>query len=86
MKYKSVEYWKCAARILIASFGDYMGGCKLGTDATAVVGPDLRVIGFEGLRVADACIIPRPVSGHLITTVVLIAEKAAEIIKEERLK
>lgn len=43
----------------------------------------LQVIGIQGLRVADASIMPEIISGHLNIPVYMIAEKAADIIKEE---
>ena len=43
----------------------------------------LQVIGIQGLRVADASIMPEIISGHLNIPVYMIAEKAADMIKEE---
>ena len=58
-----------------------VGTCKMGADPTAVVAPDLRVHGIDGLSVADASIMPRIVSGNTASPVVMIAEKAADLIR-----
>lgn len=43
----------------------------------------LRVKGVEGLRVADACIFPNNVSGNIVSSVYAVAEKAADLVKED---
>ncbi len=60
-----------------------VGTCKMGADPAAVVGSDLRVHKLAALRVVDASIMPRIVSGNTASPVVMIAEKAAELIRAE---
>jgi choline dehydrogenase len=59
-----------------------VGTCKMGGDDHAVVDPQLRVRGIAGLRVADASIMPRIISGNTHAACVMIGEKAADLIKQ----
>lgn len=78
-------YWECHTRFFTFTIYHYSGTCKMGpdNDKTAVVDPRLRVRGITGLRVVDASILPEIMAGHPNSGVYMIAEKAADMIKED---
>jgi choline dehydrogenase len=57
--------------------------CKMGVDAMAVVDPELKVIGIEGLRVADASVMPTVISGNTNAATIMIGEKLADILRDK---
>jgi 4-pyridoxate dehydrogenase len=60
-----------------------LGTCKMGrpSDVAAVVDPELKVLGMDGLRVVDASVRPDLVGGNINAVVIMIAEKAADLIR-----
>jgi choline dehydrogenase len=57
--------------------------CKMGVDAMAVVDPQLKVIGIEGLCVADASVMPTVISGNTNAATIMIGEKLADLVRDK---
>ncbi|XP_037037100.1 glucose dehydrogenase [FAD, quinone] isoform X4 [Bradysia coprophila] len=85
LQYDSDAYWECYMRYMSTTLFHPTGTAKMGpdTDGEAVVDATLRVKGVKGLRVADASIMPKIVSGNTNAPTIMIGEKAADFIREE---
>ncbi|CAB3220582.1 unnamed protein product [Arctia plantaginis] len=84
-EFNSDGYWECAIRTLSSTLHHQIATCKMGpsTDPEAVVDPELKVYGIKKLRVVDTSIIPRTIVAHTNAPAIMIAEKAADMIKRD---
>ncbi|CAL7938657.1 unnamed protein product [Xylocopa violacea] len=85
LEYPSLSYWRCLAQHFTASFYHMSGTCAMGpaSNNMSVVDARLRVHGVSRLRVIDASIMPNVISGNTNAPTIMIAEKGADMIKED---
>ncbi|XP_073948324.1 glucose dehydrogenase [FAD, quinone]-like isoform X2 [Choristoneura fumiferana] len=78
----SDEYFRCLAKRHTAPENHQVGTCKMGAkhDPMAVVDPELKVYGIQGLRVADASIMPTVPTSNTAAPAIMIAERASQFI------
>lgn len=83
MPFDSDDYWACYIRYFASTAFHPVGTCRMGdiNDTTTVVDPLLRVKGIESLRVVDASVMRSLISGDTNTPTIMIAEKAADLIR-----
>ncbi|XP_026725137.1 glucose dehydrogenase [FAD, quinone]-like [Trichoplusia ni] len=83
-KLDSEDYWECVSLNLVTSMNHLVGTCKMGPDPnTSVVDSHLKVHGVSHLRVVDASVMPKITSGNILAPTVMIAERAAEMIRKQ---
>lgn len=77
------EFWECAVRQNTGAENHQAGSCKMGPsrDPLAVVNHELKVHGVRNLRVVDASVMPKVTSGNTNAPIIMIAEKASDLIK-----
>ncbi|OWF43150.1 glucose dehydrogenase [FAD, quinone]-like [Mizuhopecten yessoensis] len=83
-EFRSDEFWECYVRYYTVNTAHATSTCRMGAtnDRTAVVDPQLRVKGISSLRVVDASVMRRLPAGNTHAPVTMIAEKAADIIRQ----
>lgn len=87
LAFLSDDFFRCVAQHYSQTIYHPVGTCKMGppNDHMAVVDPRLRVHHVQGLRIIDASIMPYIVSGNTNAPTIMIAEKGADLIKEDYL-
>lgn len=76
-------YWACCIQTMTMQMHHQSGTCKMGPDwdRNAVVDPQLKVYGVNGLRVIDCSVMPTITGGHTVAPAYMIGEKGADLVK-----
>ncbi|XP_013195986.2 glucose dehydrogenase [FAD, quinone]-like [Amyelois transitella] len=78
------EQWNCITRHYTKAMSNPIGTCRMGENSTdSVVNYELRVHGIEGLRIADASVMPTHARGGIFAPTMMIAEKAAKMLLKD---
>lgn len=85
LPFDSDQYWECYSREMTSTLYHPVGTAKMGpaADKSSVVDSQLKVHNIKGLRVVDASIMPKIVSGNTNVPTIMIGEKAADFIKDD---
>lgn len=85
MQYLSIKYWECYSKHFSSSLYHPVGTAKMGgkSDPEAVVDNRLKVHGMQGLRVADASVMPTIPSGHTDAAAIMIGERVVDFIRDD---
>ena len=75
--------WETHIRARADTIYHPVGTCKMGVDEMAVVDTELKVHGMQGLRVVDASVMPTLIGGNTNAPTIMIAERAADMIRGE---
>ncbi|KAI5642770.1 GMC oxidoreductase domain-containing protein [Phthorimaea operculella] len=85
LTFASFEYWKCHIRNIVQTEWHLTGTCAMGPEGVGVTDERTRVRGVSGLRVVDGGTIPVVTSGNTNAPIIMLAERASDLIKEDNM-
>ncbi|KAI5642771.1 GMC oxidoreductase domain-containing protein [Phthorimaea operculella] len=83
LTFASHEYWKCHIRNIVQTEWHLTGTCAMGPEGVGVTDERLRIRGLKGIRVVDGGAIPVVTSGNTNAPIIMLAERASDLIKED---